>query len=59
MLYCKCCADTLTPGIVRHAVNALMDKDDGEYVLLKDPMKGVLRLYKMPSHDDSDDEAEK
>eukprot|EP00042_Codosiga_hollandica_P041054 m.362714 g.362714 ORF g.362714 m.362714 type:complete len:530 (+) comp56019_c0_seq5:12-1601(+) len=35
-------------GVLRQIVDALMKREEGEYVLLKDPMKPVLRVYRIP-----------
>lgn len=37
-------------GIVRTIVDMIrgMDKDNGKYVLVKDPNKSLLRLYEVP-----------
>lgn len=36
-------------GIVQHFVNVVRGRDNGSFVLLKDPSKNVLRLYSVPS----------
>eukprot|EP00921_Rhytidocystis_pertsovi_P024938 GHVQ01040156.1.p1 GENE.GHVQ01040156.1~~GHVQ01040156.1.p1 ORF type:complete len:629 (+),score=122.67 GHVQ01040156.1:72-1958(+) len=43
-------------GIVRSMVDMFMDREDGRYVLLKDPMKPIMRLYKRPADDEDDEE---
>eukprot|EP00981_Chlorochromonas_danica_P016285 scaffold16511_cov318-Ochromonas_danica.AAC.1 len=36
-------------GIVKMICNLLMDKEDGKYVIIKDPMKPMLRVYSVPA----------
>ena len=38
----------------------MMKYEDGKYVILKDPMKGILRIYKVPSNsfEGDDDDAD-
>lgn len=43
-------------GIVKMIAELLMGKDDGKYVLLKDPNKPMLRLYSVPQSTFEDDE---
>ncbi len=50
-------------GIVRCIVDLVKAQKDGKYLIVKDPMKAVIRLYDIPdntfeSEEDSDDEAE-
>jgi len=35
-------------GIVKMICELLLSKADGKYVLLKDPNKAIVRLYKVP-----------
>jgi len=35
-------------GILKHIVDSLLDLDEGTYLLLKDPAKAVLRIYRVP-----------
>ena len=35
-------------GIVKMICELLLSKSDGKYVLLKDPNKPIVRLYKVP-----------
>ncbi len=48
-------------GILRCIVDLCMKEEDGKYLLVKDPNKPVIRLYKVPDNtfesDDDDDEA--
>lgn len=37
-------------GIVRALVDMLLKLDDGKYLLVKDPMKELLRVYAIPSN---------
>ena len=41
-------------GIVKMIMELLMKKPDGQYVLLKDPNKAIVRLYAIP-HGDLDE----
>jgi translation initiation factor 3 subunit D len=47
-------------GIIRNIVDLVMEWDDGKYLILKDPMKPILRLYEVPwsfgEEDDLDEE---
>ena len=50
-------------GIVRCIVDLVRKQKDGKYLIVKDPMKPVIRLYDIPdstfeSEDESDDEDE-
>lgn len=54
-------------GILRVIIDTCLKLDEGKYLLLKDPNKGVVRLYDIPdstfesdedSSDDEDDDAE-
>eukprot|EP00042_Codosiga_hollandica_P041053 m.362702 g.362702 ORF g.362702 m.362702 type:complete len:72 (+) comp56019_c0_seq3:1678-1893(+) len=42
------CVCVYRAGVLRQIVDALMKREEGEYVLLKDPMKPVLRVYRIP-----------
>ncbi|KAM3077527.1 hypothetical protein ACMFMG_006865 [Clarireedia jacksonii] len=43
-------------GIVRTIVDMCMKREDGKYVLVKDPNKPTLRLYQVPAGSFEDDE---
>ncbi|CAF0975841.1 unnamed protein product, partial [Didymodactylos carnosus] len=44
-------------GIVRVLVDFFMNKDDGRYLITKDPMKPTLRIYSVPENSfDSEEE---
>ena len=45
-------------GIVRTIADMCLNNEDGKFVLVKDPNKPILRLYKVPagSLDDDDEE---
>lgn len=46
-------------GILRHIIDMLMKYDEGKYIIVKDPMKPLLRFYKVPADafdNDSDDD---
>jgi len=47
-------------GILRTFIDTIMEWDDGKYLIMKDPMKPVLRIYDVPwdtfNDDDGDDE---
>jgi len=45
-------------GIVRHLIEICMKEPEGKYLLMKDPNKPILRLYRLPAgtFDDSDDD---
>lgn len=47
-------------GIVRTIVDMCLQREDGKYVLVKDPNKTILRLYQVPagSFEDDDEVAE-
>ncbi|OAA64332.1 Eukaryotic translation initiation factor 3, subunit 7 [Niveomyces insectorum RCEF 264] len=48
-------------GIVRTIADMCLKKEDGRYVLVKDPNKSILRLYQVPAgsfDDDAEEEAE-
>jgi len=45
-------------GIVKMLAELLASKEDGKYVLLKDPNKATLRLYAVPSNTFEEGEAE-
>eukprot|EP01089_Gocevia_fonbrunei_P006774 TRINITY_DN1773_c0_g1_i1.p1 TRINITY_DN1773_c0_g1~~TRINITY_DN1773_c0_g1_i1.p1 ORF type:complete len:565 (+),score=159.25 TRINITY_DN1773_c0_g1_i1:48-1697(+) len=44
-------------GIVRHFINSCLKLDYGNYVLLKDPIKAIARLYAVPEDAFEDDGA--
>ena len=45
-------------AIMRHIIEVSMKQPEGKYLLVRDPSKGILRLYKLPSgtFDDSSSE---
>jgi translation initiation factor 3 subunit D len=45
-------------GIVRTITDMCMKREEGKFVLVKDPNKSILRLYEIPagSFDDEEDE---
>ena len=43
-------------GIVRTIADMCLQRDEGKYVLVKDPNKSILRLYEVPGVLDEDDE---
>ncbi|WP_395241756.1 hypothetical protein, partial [Salmonella sp. s51933] len=49
-------------GIIRCIVDYCMALSDGKYLILKDPNKGIIRIYDIPKYtfdsedDDEDDE---
>lgn len=44
-------------GIVRTIADMCLQREDGKYVLAKDPNKSILRLYEVPAGGlDEDDE---
>ena len=51
-------------GILRTIIDVVREQEDGEYILLKDPNKSILRLYSVPEgafdpdEDDEEDEEE-
>merc|ERR1739844_324809 len=46
-------------AIVRCVIDIVMKQSDGEYLIVKDPNKPVLRLYDIPNHTfDSDEDSE-
>ncbi|CAD7952494.1 unnamed protein product [Amoebophrya sp. A25] len=46
-------------GILRNLIDLLRDQEDGQFILLKDPNKPILRLYSTPDGAfDEDDEEE-
>lgn len=46
-------------GIVRTIADMCLQRDEGKYVLVKDPNKSILRLYEVPAGGlDDDDEPE-
>jgi len=46
-------------GVVRCILDIIMQQKDGKYLIVKDPMKGILRLYDIPDNTfESDEESE-
>ena len=45
-------------GIVRTIADMCLNRDDGKFVLVKDPNKSILRLYEVPAGSFEDDEEE-
>ena len=47
-------------GIIKMITELLLSKEDGQYVLLKDPNKAIVRMYAIPAGelDEDDDEEE-
>lgn len=45
-------------GIVRCIIDFIKKRPDGKYVLMKDPMKPILRIYEIPENTFSDDQEE-
>jgi len=50
-------------GILRNIINLVMSWDDGKYLLIKDPMKQMLRIYDVPwetfgEEDDNEEDEE-
>jgi len=49
-------------GILRTIIDMVMDYDDGKYLLIKDPVKSVMRLFEVPfdtfGEEEDDDEEE-
>jgi translation initiation factor 3 subunit D len=48
----SCAQMSLNPnhgwGVLKHLCDVCMRLEDGKYVILKDPMKGMLRIYRVP-----------
>lgn len=42
-------------GIVRTIVDMCLQREEGKYVLVKDPNKQILRLYEVPAGSFEDD----
>ena len=38
-------------AVLHHFVKIINKQEDGHYVFLKDPMKGIIRLYKVPDEE--------
>ena len=38
-------------AVLQHFVKIMKKQEDGHYVFLKDPMKGIIRLYKVPDEE--------
>lgn len=45
-------------GIVRTIADMCLRRDEGKFVLVKDPNKSILRLYEVPAGSFEDDEDE-
>lgn len=45
-------------GIVRTIADMCLKREDGKFVLVKDPNKSILRLYELPAGSLEDDEEE-
>ena len=45
-------------GIVRTIADMCLKREEGRYVLVKDPNKPILRLYEVPAGSFEDDEPE-
>ena len=49
-------------GIIKMLVDLLLDKDDGKYVIARDGLKPLVRIYAVPPNtfegDDSEDDDE-
>ena len=45
-------------GIVRTIADMCLARDEGKFVLVKDPNKSILRLYELPAGSLDDDEDE-
>lgn len=45
-------------GIIRSLADLLMTKPEGHYVLLKDPMKPIMRLYATPEDEEAKERSE-
>ena len=45
-------------GIVRTIADMCLKRDEGRYILVKDPNKPILRLYEVPAGSFEDDEPE-
>jgi len=45
-------------GIIKFFIDYFMKQEDGKFVIMRDPAKPVLRVYKVPfdAFDDDDDE---
>jgi len=44
-------------GIVRTIADMCLSREDGKFVLVKDPNKSILRLYELPAGSFEDEEA--
>ena len=38
-------------AITEHIINVLEEQEDGHYIMLKDPIKGMIRIYKVSEED--------
>jgi translation initiation factor 3 subunit D len=45
-------------GIVRTIRDMIMSREEGKYVLVKDPNKPILRLYNVPANTFEEEEVE-
>lgn len=45
-------------GIVRTIADMCLKREEGKFVLVKDPNKSILRLYEVPAGSFDDDEEE-
>lgn len=45
-------------GVLKHLIQICMKLDEGKYVILKDPMKPVIRIYSVPQDTFEDDDEE-
>lgn len=43
-------------GIVRTIADMILNREEGKYVLVKDPNKSILRLYEVPAGSFEDDD---
>lgn len=43
-------------GIVRSLIDIVLQQEDGEYILFKDPQREVLKLIAVPEEDEDEDE---
>ena len=44
-------------AVVEHFVKLISKQEDGHYVFLKDPMKGLIRVYRVPDEEVIESEA--
>ena len=38
-------------AITEHMIRVLNNQEDGHYIMMKDPMKGMIRIYKVSEED--------